>query len=375
MVKQKRWVAIASAIKVAIRRGELDAGSRIASEIEMASQWNVSPMTVHRALTELQREGWVIRRRKAGTVVADRSILPDTKIALVFTALSELPQVAYLSGIEESLADGYQLVPMGTSHSPRDEARCFERTLTECSAMICYPTGAQENNVLLKKIVDTMPVIFVDRLPEDIDADVVMTDNFSSMMMGLKYLQSQGHTRIAYFMEDKLHLSSVRDRYSAYQQFIREECGVVDTDRWVRRFSIATPWEQYYDKIEAVLAELLSDTGPNRVTAVACQQDMLMAAVLEACVHIGVTVPTELSILSFNDIPSKMQPLTRSVNRLVQRSGEMGNMAARRIQQRLTSGEVLSQQMRVLADLYPAATHTLSDAARDFIASRQSSKR
>jgi GntR family transcriptional regulator of arabinose operon len=45
MVKQKRWVAIASAIKVAIRRGELDAGSRIASEIEMASQWNVSPMT------------------------------------------------------------------------------------------------------------------------------------------------------------------------------------------------------------------------------------------------------------------------------------------------------------------------------------------
>jgi GntR family transcriptional regulator of arabinose operon len=236
----------------------------------------------------------VIRRRKAGTVVADRSILPDTKIALVFTALSELPQVAYLSGIEESLADGYQLVPMGTSHSPRDEARCFERTLTECSAMICYPTGAQENNVLLKKIVDTMPVIFVDRLPEDIDADVVMTDNFSSMMMGLKYLQSQGHTRIAYFMEDKLHLSSVRDRYSAYQQFIREECGVVDTDRWVRRFSIATPWEQYYDKIEAVLAELLSDTGPNRVTAVACQQDMLMAAVLEACVHIGVTVPTEL---------------------------------------------------------------------------------
>jgi LacI family transcriptional regulator len=336
----------------------------------MASQWNVSPMTVHRALTELQREGWVVRRRKAGTVVADRSILPATKIALVFTALSELPQVSYLSGIEESLSDGYQLVPMGTSHNARDEARCFERTLSECSAMICYPTGAQENTAILKKIVDTMPVIFVDRLPQDIDADVVMTDNFGSMTIGLKYLQSQGHTRVAYFMEDQLHVSSVMERYNAYRQFATQEAGFEDPDKWVRRFSVTTPWEQYYDNIESVLAEMLSYNGPDRITAVACQQDMLMAAVLEACVHLGVSVPDDLAILSFNDIPSKMQPLVRSVIRIVQRSGEMGNMAARRIQQRLTSEEVLSQQMRVVADLYPSVNHTLSDSAKAYITSK-----
>jgi DNA-binding LacI/PurR family transcriptional regulator len=372
MLKQKRWVAIASAIRLAIRRGDLATGARIASEIEMASQWSVSPMTVHRALTELQREGWVIRRRKSGTVVADRSILPVTKIALVFTALAELPQVSYLGGIEESVADGYQLVPMGTNHNSHEEAKCFERTLAECSAMICYPTGAQENTALLKKVVDTMPVIFVDRLPQDIEADVVMTDNFGSMELGLNYLREQGHTRVAYFMEDQLHVSSVKERYAAYQQFINKNADLTsDFDRWVRKFSITTPWEQYYDNIEAVLAEMLCQDPSERITAVACQQDMLMAAILEACVHLGVSVPQDLAILSFNDIPPKMQPMVRSVNRIVQRSAEMGNMAARRIQQRLASAEVLPQQMRIIADLYPAATHHLSAQAQAYINSKR----
>ena len=141
-MQENRWTAIAGSIKGAIRRGELYAGARIASETELAAQWNVSPMTVHRALTELQREGWVVRRRKSGTVVADRSVHPTTKVALIIGNPSELPQGAYATGIEESLGEGLRLLPFSTDSSAVREARCLERAAAECGAIICCPTGA-----------------------------------------------------------------------------------------------------------------------------------------------------------------------------------------------------------------------------------------
>jgi len=371
-VQEKRWVAIASSIKGAIRRGELYAGARIASETEMAAQWNVSPMTVHRALTELQREGWVVRRRKLGTVVADRSVMPATKIALIFTSPVELPQGAYAAGIEDSLGEGLQLVPFSTGNSPAEEAKCLERAAVECSAIICYPTGAPQNTPLLRKIAASMPLLFIDCAPDGVDADMVMTDNFGSMIMGLKHLYSLGHTRIAYFMEYPHQVSSVRDRYAGYQEFMRTEIGVADPDRWVRRFSNTMAYEQYYDRVESVLVELLSEPEP--VTAVACQQDVTMAAVLEACMHLGVSVPCELAILSFNDIPVKLQPLAGSVHRLVQRPVELGHMVAKRARMRLDAPDLPPQTMRLLTDLYPAAEHTLNQAAQDFIARRISKR-
>jgi GntR family transcriptional regulator of arabinose operon len=367
-MNEKRWVSIASAIKTAIRSGDLTAGARIASEVEMASQWNVSPVTVHRALSELQREGWVVRRRKAGTVVADRAAHPPIKIALVFTTLSDKPQGSYLSGIEESLAEGHQLLPMSSNSNVRDEAKCLERALAECSAVICYPTGG--NATLLNRIASTMPLVLVDRVPEGVEADAIMTDNFGSMLMGLKHLHAQGHTRIAYFMEDQANISSVRERRAAYLEFMKQEIGIADPSRWERKLSASmTVWEQYVSCVEAALAELLTDPEP--ITAIACQQDSVMSAVLESAVHLGIRLPDDLAVLSFSDNGPRLH-LVNAVHRLVQRSAEMGHMAARRIQQRLNAPAATPPQiMRLMTDLYPAKPHVLTAPAQRYVAGRK----
>jgi DNA-binding LacI/PurR family transcriptional regulator len=373
--KEMRWVSIASSIKSAVRRGELHAGARLASSMEMARQWNVSPMTVHRALTELQREGWVVRRRKAGTVVADRPALPVTKVALIFTSLSGLPQGAYLSSIEEGLAEGYQILPFGTRDDPREEARCLERAARECSAIVCYPTGAPENTPLLRSITAKLPVVFVDRVPEGLEnVDSVMTDNLGSMQQGLQHLRSLGHTRIAYFMEDRAIISSVRERYTGYQKFLQQECGVSDPERWVRRVGSTLPRDQYCGYVETALAEILQ--GPDRITAVACQQDATLTAVIEACVRLGISFPDELAILSFSDAPIPLTPLVRGVHRLVQRPEEMGNIAAKRIHLRLASPDLPPQVTRLTTDLYPASIPPkYSRTALDFIQSRKNLKK
>ena len=149
-----------------------------------------------------------------------------------------------------------------------------------------------------------------------------------------------------------------------------EEMGLADPERWVRRFANSMPMEQYFDRVETILVELLSE--PDAVTAIACQQDAMMAAVLEACIHLGISVPSELAILSFNDVPAKMQPLVRTVHRLVQRPVELGHMAAQRMRLRLDSPDLPAQTMQLVTDLYPATNHTPSEAVRDFVAARLS---
>ena len=367
-MSEKRWVAIASSIKSAIRRGELHAGARIASETEMATQWKVSPMTVHRALAELQREGWVVRRRRVGTVVADRSAQPVTKIALVCCNYTDLPHSAYFSGVEAGLSLDHYLLPLSTNNDVAEEARCLERALAECAAVICYPIGAPENTPLLKKIASTLPLLFIDCMPEGVEADVVMTDNFGSIQMGLQHLRNQGHRRIAYFMSQPHQVSSERERYAGYLQFMQQELNVADPKRWVRSFTKGISWEQYYDQVEAALAELMRGSEP--ITAIACQQDVQMANLQEACVRLGISLPEELAILSFSNTPFG-QPLLSSVHRLVQRAPELGNMAARRIQSRLDAPELAPQPMCLLTDLYPAKAYSPSAVARAFLSDRQ----
>lgn len=366
-MNEKRWVAIASSLKNAIQTGELPAGARIASETEMASQWNVSPMTVHRALTELQRDGWVVRRRRAGTIVADRSTQPVTKIALVCTNYTDLPQAAYFDGIEAGLGANQYLLPLSTGNNPQEEARCLERALKECAAIICYPTGAPENTPLLKKAAERLPLLFIDCTIDGVDADAVMTDNASSLQLGLRHLQQLGHRRIGYFMQHPQRVSSARERYAGYCAFLQNDLRQPDTQRWVRSFSQDLSWDDSYHAVEAALIELLSQPDP--ITALACQQDSLMIQVQEACIRLSIALPDDLAVLSFSNTAFG-QPFLRNVHRLVQRAPELGTLAAKRIQQRLASPDLAPQPLRLMTDLYTAQSYVPSPVALDFLAKR-----
>lgn len=59
-----------------IRRGELTAGSTLPGEQEIARAFNVSRITVKRALNELAGERLVTRHRGRGTIVAGDAVIP-----------------------------------------------------------------------------------------------------------------------------------------------------------------------------------------------------------------------------------------------------------------------------------------------------------
>ena len=92
-----------------------------------------------------------------------------------------------------------------------------------------------------------------------------------------------------------------------------------------------------FDAFAEAVRETLSDmlSGPDAPTAVFCLEDYFLAATIEACETLGLSVPGDLEILSFNDCPSPTPRPTLRIQRIVQQAYHMGYLAARHLQERL----------------------------------------
>ena len=65
------YMQIMNRIKDAIASGELEAGDKVPSVREFASEFEVNPNTMQRALMELEREGILVSERAIGRFVTD----------------------------------------------------------------------------------------------------------------------------------------------------------------------------------------------------------------------------------------------------------------------------------------------------------------
>src|ERR1700747_3593529 len=68
------WQQIRRALVGTILDGEWPPGTRIPGELALARRFHASRMTVYKAIQSLANDGLVQRRRKSGTVVAERAL-------------------------------------------------------------------------------------------------------------------------------------------------------------------------------------------------------------------------------------------------------------------------------------------------------------
>lgn len=84
------YLQIKRAITSAVLAGQARPGDRIPSEHELMVRFDVSRMTIHKAISQLAAEGLVVRNRKAGTVVAPRR--PERAVFEIWDVSAEAAQ-------------------------------------------------------------------------------------------------------------------------------------------------------------------------------------------------------------------------------------------------------------------------------------------
>lgn len=85
--------AVAAALRAAILDGEYLSGERLV-EITLAKQLSVSQNTVREALYRLEREGWVVRRRRHGVFVR---MFSSSDVIELFALIRAVEEVAVLA--------------------------------------------------------------------------------------------------------------------------------------------------------------------------------------------------------------------------------------------------------------------------------------
>lgn len=136
-------------------------------------------------------------------------------------AIEEIERVAYDRGIQ---------VIVASTHG--DETR--ERDLVvglrqrRVAGMIITP-NATDFSFLASS---STPVVFFDRVPRNLDADVVLVGDREGGRMAVRHLLKHGHARVA-VVADSIHIDTSRNRYYGYLDAL-DEVGIAIDDLLIR---------------------------------------------------------------------------------------------------------------------------------------------
>lgn len=128
----------------------------------------------------------------------------------------------------------------------------------------------------------------------DPQADCVNVDSTQGESELLKHLAALGHRRIGYIygVGDQTIFSERLDRCLALQQ----KLGIPIIDRFIRRCGPTS--QDGYAATQSLLTEC---EGVERPTALIVINDLLAEATLSALYAVGITVPTQMSVASFDN--------------------------------------------------------------------------
>jgi len=300
---------------------------------EVAETAGVSRSTASRALAG---NGYVAEQvrlrvreaaRELGYVVdATARSLKQQSSRLIGVLVSDLRNAFYAdlaSGAgRECSARGYTMMLIDASNSPDDELEAAEAFVAlRVAGVVGTPVSSGLTEFLARQ---RTPVVEVDRQFAEGANDAVVVDNRGSAQTTTEHLLALGHRRIALFI-DETEWTTGRDRLAGYSQALANAGIPVDPT-----LVVSTGW----DVDAAIQAAISQLSGADRPTAIFTANNVLAEGAWRAAATLGLSVPDDLSLVSFDDAPW-MSMVTPGVTAVVQDAEQLGATAVATLLERI----------------------------------------
>ncbi|MCE5197777.1 MAG: substrate-binding domain-containing protein [Armatimonadota bacterium] len=252
-----KYVQLKLSIKQSIEEGKLKPHARLMSRPEMAEAYNVSHITVTKALDELESEGYLYRLHGKGTYVAERkpalktlSVImpqlthPDNSEANRGPALDVM--LTLLHYIEDEVySRGWSLMLYIHRYDPdRERENLHDALERKTDAVIIFYSNEPKNNECIEELQDAgIPVVMTDLYTESFDVDYVSTDNYYGAYEATRKLIEMGFKTVHYLTG---HLESVplAKRCAGYEAAMKD-CGKAPDVQFVESIGPdAKAWEE-----------------------------------------------------------------------------------------------------------------------------------
>jgi LacI family transcriptional regulator len=240
---------------------------------------------VQAAIAELNyRPNAVARSLQAGRSRILGLILPDLSNPF-FTSVADAAAAA-------AYREGYSILLCVTGNDPNREAHYVNLLVAGQLDGLIY-LGAHRRNAALETMRQTeFPIIMVDEEIEGVPGGRLFVDNRRGGYLATEHLLHLGHRNIA-FIGGEADLLTTVERRRGYEDALLERGLTPQPDRMVLG--------EYTTEFGARAARLLlRDAAP---TGIFAASDVVAIGVLQVARQLGLTIPEDLSLVGFDDIP------------------------------------------------------------------------
>jgi len=294
-----RYIQARRYLEDLIRERGLGPGDQLPPERDLSSSFEVSQMTMNRAIQEMVREGLLYREVGRGTYVARQDSTAHFGI-LGMVALgtpSEVKSDPYggeiLRGVRHAALDTNWdlLLIQGPLFHP-DEIAARLRGRADGFLIMSAPDAALPGLRQLRSA--GVPFLSVGSSWPDEDIPAVDSDNTMGARLVAEHLVSLGHRNIG-LVAALPFMSNSRDRVKGFTAALNENGIPLPDERFIM-------CSQGYDVTpeECERAVKMAKTNP-KVTAIFAGGYMLATRIIEALQTAGLRVPEDVSVVAFDD--------------------------------------------------------------------------
>jgi LacI family transcriptional regulator len=273
---------------------------------DVAKLAGVAPITVSRVINN---SGYTSEetRVRVEAAITTLGYIPNTlarglrskrthTLALVMTDITNPFFTQIARGVEDSASRlGYTVIYCNTDESEDKEDKYINILLQkQVDGILLVPACSNSKSVKLLHSND-IPVVLLDRTIPDVQTDLVRSDSEGGAYQLIKQLIEVGHNSIVTITGPQ-EVSTSSDRVSGYQRAMAE-AGLENLAR--------VYYGTYMQTSGYELAREASALNPPP-TAIFGTNNFISIGVLKALRDIGLSVPEDVSVVGFDDLPPSL---------------------------------------------------------------------
>ena len=297
---------------------------------DLAKQLNLSVATISKALKdsyeispETKQRVFDLAKKLNYTPNAYASSLRKRSSKTIAVVLPEVADSFFslaINGIESVAHDkGYHVLIYLTHESfEREEAILKEFQSGRVDGILLSVSSETRTSEHIKEVIAAgMPLVFFDRVCEDVETAKIITDDFESSYNATCQLLKAGCERIAYLATSST-LSIINKRMEGYKKALTDN-GIKNAESDI--ISCTGDSDSNY----RVIREML--TKRNRPDGLVASVEKLTTPIYLACKDLDLTIPADIKIISFTNLEAALI-LTPTLTTVTQPAFEMGKTAA-----------------------------------------------
>ena len=300
---EPKYQSVAESLRHDIATGNYKDGDALLTEAELKQKFGVSRQTVRQAISLLENDGLVLRRRGSGTYVnhGARKHGGVLSVGVITTYITDYIFPSIVRGVEEVLSAESCIMSLSATYNRADHERSLLQRILESPLDGLIVEGTKTalpnpNTGLYEKLWErNIPCVFINgyypQLPKSV---YVITDDEAGGRMTAAYLAKRGFTRIGgIFKSDDMQ------GHLRYQGFFAElqERGLPVRDESVCWFTTENKRRFLRDETGAEFIRSLQ----NGVEAVVCYNDEIALDLMDVLEEAHISVPQDVSLVSFDN--------------------------------------------------------------------------